>query len=352
MRYEAAGAIYHVMARGDGGKTIFDDDKDRYSWLDLMERAGERFGWRAHAWVLMGNHFHLLLETPEPNLVAGMKWMLGVYSQAWNRRRQRNGHVFQGRYKAVVVNGEEADGHYFKIVADYIHLNPVRSGWVGGETGKRLRSWRWSSFGVYAGNKRPDWIETARVMRAFQLSDDGRGGRAYAGYLEARALDAKQAVTDTSLKALRRGWCLGEKSFAKRILESISTTTAPRRKRGSVAGDAARAHDAVEAERIAVAALHALGVPTDAAALAGKGKWVEETALVAVLIRKRTGVRNRWVAERLAMGHEGNVTRAIRKVDESRERKAKLMELEAIVQRQLEIPSATIKTDHRRQLLS
>ena len=84
LRYEAGAAVYHLMARGDGGKTVFEDDKDRYAWVDLMERACARFGWRVHAWVLMGNHFHLLLETPEPNLVAGMKWMLGVFSQGWN----------------------------------------------------------------------------------------------------------------------------------------------------------------------------------------------------------------------------------------------------------------------------
>lgn len=99
LRYEAAGAVYHVMARGDGGKPVFEDDKDRYAWVDLLERSCERFGWRVHAWVLMGNHLHLLLETPEPNLVAGMKWMLGVFSQGWNRRRGRKGHVFQGRYR-------------------------------------------------------------------------------------------------------------------------------------------------------------------------------------------------------------------------------------------------------------
>jgi len=82
------------MARGDGGKSVFEDEMDRYSWVNLIEKACARFGWRVHAWVLMGNHFHLLLETPEPNLVAGMKWVLGVYSQGWNRRRQRRGHVF------------------------------------------------------------------------------------------------------------------------------------------------------------------------------------------------------------------------------------------------------------------
>jgi putative transposase len=109
LRYEAAGAVYHVMARGDGGKNVFEEDKDRFAWTDLMEKAHGRFGWRVHAWVLMGNHFHVLLETPEPNLVAGMKWVLGVFSQGWNRRRGRRGHVFQGRYKAVVVNGEATD---------------------------------------------------------------------------------------------------------------------------------------------------------------------------------------------------------------------------------------------------
>lgn len=331
LRYEAAGAVYHVMARGDGGKNVFEDDKDRYGWVDLLERACARFGWRVHAWVLMGNHFHLLMETPEPNLVAGMKWMLGVFSQGWNRRRQRKGHVFQGRYKAVVVNGEEREGCYFKIVADYIHLNPARSGWVGGLTGKRLRSWRWSSFPAYAGGRKPTWLETERVLRAFRLSEDHRGGGAYAGYLEARAKDAKGGVTDEALKELRRGWCLGEKSFAEKVLAALSGGTRPKRRKGSVAGAAASAHDETEAERIALVALLALNAPTGAAQLSGKGKWVDETAVVAALIRKRTGVRNRWVAERLGMGHEGNVTRAIRRVDGNPVWKSRLADLESML---------------------
>ena len=145
LRYQAPGAIYHVMARGEGGKDVFETVDDREAWLERLGQACGKHGWRVHAWVQMGNHFHLLLETPQPNLVVGMKWLMGVYSQGWNFRRKRRGHVFQGRYKAVVVNGEDS-GEYFRIVADYIHLNPVRSGWVGGETGKKLREWKWSSF--------------------------------------------------------------------------------------------------------------------------------------------------------------------------------------------------------------
>ncbi len=111
------------MAWGDGGKKLFLTDSDHLLFLDWLDGACKRHGWRIHAWVLMGNHFHLLLETPEPNLVSGMKWLLGGFSQAWNRRYKRTGHVFQGRYKSIPVSGERAsDPYHFGIVADYIHL--------------------------------------------------------------------------------------------------------------------------------------------------------------------------------------------------------------------------------------
>jgi putative transposase len=277
-----------------------------------LEKAHGKFGWRVHAWVLMGNHFHLLLETPEPNLVAGMKWMLGVYSQGWNRRRQRKGHVFQGRYKSVVVNGEEADGSYFKIVADYIHLNPVRSGWVGGNTGKRLRSWRWSSFGAYAGGKVPDWQETGRVLRALRLSEDVRGEESYAGYLEARAKDQKGVVSDKALAELRRGWYLGEATFGEKVLAAIKSVGGARQ-RSSVGGGAAKAHDEAEAQRLVAAALAELGVPDQVAELAGRGRRKDEKEMVAALVRSHTGISNRWAAARLCMGHEVSVTRAVRR---------------------------------------
>lgn len=329
LRYEAAGAVYHVMARGDGGKSVFEADKDRYGWVDLMERVCERFGWRVHAWVLMGNHFHVLIETPEPNLVAGMKWFLGVYSQGWNRRRQRHGHVFQGRYKAVVVNGEERDGSYFKILADYIHLNPVRAGWVGGSAGKKLRSWRWSSFPAYAGGKMPDWLETGRVLRAFQLSEDRRGGRAYGGYLEARAKNPESAINDAALGELRRGWVLGEKGFVETVLAVLGGQgVAEKKGKGSVGGQAVKAHDETEADRLALASLALLGLPDSAEQLAGRGRWLLEKAVIAALIRKRTSVSNRWIAGRLGMGQESSVIRAVRRTKEDAREAGKMHDLE------------------------
>src|SRR5437867_7944536 len=95
LRIEYAGAVYHVMARGNQGQRIFADDGDRRVWLATLRDAWRRTGWRIHAWVLMGNHYHLLLETPEANLVSGMKWLQGTYTQRYNARHRKRGHLFQ-----------------------------------------------------------------------------------------------------------------------------------------------------------------------------------------------------------------------------------------------------------------
>jgi putative transposase len=105
LRFVYPGACYHLMARGDGGKIIFIEKEDHLSFLHGLGSVCGSHGWRVHAWVLMGNHFHLLLETPEANLVSGMRLLLGSFGQGWNRRHQRRGHVFQGRYKSIPVTG-------------------------------------------------------------------------------------------------------------------------------------------------------------------------------------------------------------------------------------------------------
>jgi REP element-mobilizing transposase RayT len=109
IRYQYPRAVYHLMARGDGGKLVFENDEDRKAFLFRLGKVCECHGWLVHAWVLMGNHFHLLVETPEANLAVGMKLLLGSFSQGWNRRRGRRGHVFQGRYKSIPVNASDSD---------------------------------------------------------------------------------------------------------------------------------------------------------------------------------------------------------------------------------------------------
>ena len=105
VRIPYPGAVYHVMARGNRGQAVFGDDTDRQLFLETLGEACEKTGWRIHAHVLMGNHYHLLAETPEANLVAGMKWLQGAYTRRHNGWHRLFGHLFQGRHKAVVVDG-------------------------------------------------------------------------------------------------------------------------------------------------------------------------------------------------------------------------------------------------------
>ena len=313
LRIEYPGALYHVMARGDGGRRVFESEDDAQAFLSLLGRACERCGWRIHAWVLMGNHFHLLLETPEPGLVAGMKWLLGVFSQGWNRRRKRRGHVFQGRYKAVPVNADENQGQYFQVVADYIHLNPVRAGLAGGRTGRALASYGWSSLPGYRKGRGPQWLETGRVLAAYELAEGGRGRRAYVRSLEERAKDRSACKTEGSEAELRRGWYLGDSGFRDRLLE-LAEGLVKRVQRGSVSGAAVREHGEREAERLVVGGLKVLGLPVEAGKLRCLKAGEAGKAVVARLLRERTTVGNRWIAGRLGMGHAGGVGRITSRV--------------------------------------
>lgn len=125
LRIQYAGAVYHVMNRGDRREEIFRDDPERRRFLETLAEACAKTGWQVHAYCLMPNHFHLVVETPAANLVAGMKWFLGSYTSRFNRRHKLFGHLFSGRYKALVV--DRASPGYLKTVCDYMHMNPVRA---------------------------------------------------------------------------------------------------------------------------------------------------------------------------------------------------------------------------------
>ena len=121
LRIEYPGALYHVMSRGDRCEPIFLNDTDRYGFLATLAEACAKTDWQVHAYCLMRNHFHLVVETPNGNLVAGMKWFLGTYTKRFNRRHQLFGHVFSGRYKALIVDGSGTG--YLRTVCDYVKVS-------------------------------------------------------------------------------------------------------------------------------------------------------------------------------------------------------------------------------------
>ena len=123
IRIEFAGALYHITSRGDRREAIYEDDTDRFRFLEVLGEVVERFNWRCHAYCLMTNHYHLVVETVDGNLSKGMRQLNGVYTQWSNRRHRRTGHLFQGRYKAILVDSEA----YLLELARYVVLNPVRA---------------------------------------------------------------------------------------------------------------------------------------------------------------------------------------------------------------------------------
>ena len=310
-RFQYAGAVYHLMARGDGGKKIFIGREDNESFLYWLERVCGSHGWRVHAWVLMDNHFHLLLETPEPNLSSGMGVLLGGFGQAWNFRRQRRGHVFQGRYKAVPVSGERAaDAHYFKSVADYIHLNPARAGLVGRSKGK-LIDYPWSSLRHYPKENPPPWQPMDRVLDVFKLSHEKRGRLAYVSWLEARALYDGGKIDDEAMEALRRGWYLGEDGFKDKLLGLLKKVVGKIKQKGSLAGGAVRSHHESEAERIIATLGAKLGLPDNPDELRLLKKSDPRKIACAALVKARTSVSNDWIVQRLAMGHPASMSQMV-----------------------------------------
>lgn len=155
LRIEYGGALYHVTSRANARRRVFRDDEDRQSFLSTLEKVNKRYHWRCHAYCLMNNHYHLVIETLDETLSKGMRQLNGVYTQNYNRKHQRVGHLFQGRYKAILVQKES----HFLEVCRYVVLNPVRAKAV-----RSPKEWAWSSYRGTAGLKKPhsclstDWV--------------------------------------------------------------------------------------------------------------------------------------------------------------------------------------------------
>ena len=282
------------------------------SWRPLGE-ACEKTGWRVHAYVLMANHYHLLVQTPEPNLVAGMKWLQGTYTQRYNSRHSLFGHLFQGRYKAVIVDGGKQE-NYFQVLSTYIHLNPARAKLItiGQE---RLKRYRWSSYPWYLNRaaKRPKWLHTESVLESLRLGP--RQSKGYEAYIEGRVLElatkAGHKELESEWKAVRGGWYVGGESFREK-LEGYLAGAKSGRRRESHSGPAKAAHDEAAARRYLEQGLKMLDV--NAAELPELPKSAPEKKVLAWWLRERTTVSLRWLSQWLAMGHFTRVSQAVSQV--------------------------------------
>ena len=321
IRIEYAGAFYHVMARGNRREAIFLDEDDRRFFLKAIGEACAMTGWLMHAWVFMGNHYHLLVETPEPNLVAGMQWLQNTFTRRFNVRHRKWGRVFGDRYKAVLVDG--GDGYYYQTLMDYIHLNPVRAGLVS--PAQSVLEYAWSSgAGGYAlpARRRAPWLAAERGLEAFGFMDTTDGRRRFVERLERRAVEegAERAgvpVVDAEVDArcshLRRGWYWGSQGFCERVLRLAEKAIGRPKSRAYRSAAQRLAHGEAQAERMLEEGLKAAGLGAEELALT-PGSDARKIAL-AKLLWGRTTVSQDWLAERLWMKSAANVSQQMKRAD-------------------------------------
>jgi len=304
------------MARGDHGEAIFKDDVDRNLFLKTLSEVVDRTGWIIHAYVLMTNHYHFLIETPEPNLVSGMTWFQGAYAQRYNARHRLRGHLFQGRYKALVIESEEKE--FLDRVGTYIHLNPARAGLV--RVGQDpVRAYPWSSYPAYliSPRRRPRWLKAGAVLWSAGIKKDSPSGRrAYENYVEEKAgywnTKSGKREFEKEWSTIRKGWVLGHQDFRDRLLEIVDGVIA-NRPATPLSGIERKDRSERKARDLLVDGLELFAVSRGDLLDSPKGSV--EKRVLAWFIKKYTTASLRWLSENLNMGHISNISAMLGEVE-------------------------------------
>jgi len=290
LRVQYPGAIYHVINRGDRHEAIFTDDGDRQIFLATLGEACQKAGWQVHAWCLVHNHFHLVLETPRANLIKGMQWFLGVCTNRFNHRHKEFGHLFSGRYKALMVDG--SGNGYLKSVSDYVHLNPARAHLLAPE--QPLQAYPWSSYPLYLKESpsRPGWLRVDRLLGEWGIPKDSPSGRGqFALRMEAR----RQAEAQPDYDPYKQGWCLGSEEFRQELLAQVGESASPQHRAREI-----QESDLAKAERILGEELQRLG--WSAGQLEARRKGDPRKVKAALRLRRETTMTLASIAQRLHMG--------------------------------------------------
>ena len=287
LRIQFEGAVYHVINRGNYRHDVFSTAGAALSFEVALSEVSEEFGWRLHAYVIMRNHFHLAVETPHANLVQGMHWLTGTYANRFNRFRSEHGHLFQGRYQALLVEDSAA----LVRVVDYIHLNPVRAKLIDSV---QLHLFRWSSLRRFPTLRRPPWL-FANWLSQLGLDDSVVGWAGYRAHLV--RLSADVAEQDQQLFGeMSSGWAIGSSGWRRAMAKDYALMAIS----AGLAGDALREINAARFAGALVIILKELGKNADDIRCDSKGAAWKVTA--ASSLRTRVNAPHAWIAEALNMG--------------------------------------------------
>lgn len=296
-RIEFPGAVYHIISRGNYRKALFAMPGSGESFEKTLFEAAERCRWRIFAYVIMSNHYHLALETPEANLVDGMKWLQGTFATRFNRFHQERGHVFQGRYKSLVVE----EGRPLHGLINYIHLNPVRAGLCRLND---LRRYPLSSYIHFWKRNRPAGLDRESVLSLAGLPDSLAGMRAYENML-ASVDEADPKKRAALQKQYNRGWFLGSKEAKKSVASSLFKTYPQVLWAGR---DRRELNEEKWDQHVRSELLRLKKNEEDVRRDLKGAPWKIE---IARSLRRQFTAGNPWIAQRLNMGHPTRVSLAM-----------------------------------------
>ncbi len=308
LRIEYPGAVYHVLNRGNYRDSIFTSDRVKKIFENTLFMACERAGWILHGYCVLDNHYHLALETPAPNLSVGMQWLQATFANRFNRIVQAHGHVFQGRFKSLIVERDE----YMGALLDYIHLNPVRAGLVASD---QLPEYRWSSFWyLFQKRKRPPFMEMSSCLYfAGRLADTPIGREKYTSYLDCLAQSTAEQA-EAKFKHLCRGWALGTRDFKRALLEKKQIRWIE-----SVGRETAEArHLYWESLLKRLLAYHGKSRSN----IVSENKSAPWKVMIAYYMKKNTLVSNTWLGEHLHMGRPQGVSQYVSAFGKSKDFKS------------------------------
>ena len=303
-RIEFPGAIYHVISRGNYRKDLFVEPGSGRAFERALFEASAFSNWRLHAYTIMSNHYHAVVETPDANLSVGMHWLQGTFANRFNRFRGEQGHVFQGRFKSHLVE----PGESLRRVVDYVHLNPVRAGIVSFE---KLRTYALSSYEKFWWSELPPCLVRSGFLGALGLPDNLEGMHAYENWLATRE-EGNSEKENILRNEFQNCWIIGSDEFRSAVQQRFENIEVPHDWGGSelqeliegkwekIVQDELRCRCLIERDLL------------DSPKLVG---WKIE---ISRLLRTRTIASNRWIADRLNMGHPSNVSRYLKRMPKSK----------------------------------
>jgi len=290
LRLEFPGACYHVINRGNYRSDLFTTEGAKMAFEACLFEVCAKSNWRLHAYVLMSNHYHLALETPEGNLVAGMQWLQATFANRFNKVRGARGHLFQGRYKSLLVE----EGLPLGQVCHYIHLNPVRAGVT---TTEALDRYRFGSY-WYLGRpkQRPVCLDfTSALVEAGNLPDTAAGWRSYRDYLAWQVTDGPAGRSKAYVQ-LSKGWALGGTDFKRALIRDHALAASSRAWENQGAQE-------IRTEQWRVALARCLRhIDKGSAEIKAGRKSADWKVAIAAALKLKTQVSNRWLCEQLHMG--------------------------------------------------